>query len=307
MEYSSIIKEARQRGTLYHFCTIYDVAKYIIPEDKLSPSGNFKNKITGTRDTVSLTREQKLKLNTLRSFDVGVRIAIDGNSLSNNKKIKPYSDNRSAHVEYSYNDRKNLDYSVDEAEEFVVGEIKDFHKYILEILIYIKTPDLDFFDIMCNTRDYEDMVESFRELVKYVVKYNIPKKKVIIQDFEDKSYNLQELMKYNTFVKSSDYFSFDKVYENIKKGDLSFLKYYYEYGDENGDNFEESIYNVLYEIVDDNKDKLFELIKYIVKYKSELNIREREKVLPLLFEVNENLSAPIEEDELKDYFKENNF
>ena len=105
-----ILNEARQSGVLYHFTTLSRIEQ-ILKEQKIK-KGSFKY--------ISLTRDFQLP-NEKGYFNTGeyiVRIAIDGNKLSENVKILPFKDIESG----SYND---------EREEAVLNNINS--KYFIQV------------------------------------------------------------------------------------------------------------------------------------------------------------------------------
>ena len=136
-----IRNEGKQVGKLYHVCTLDDVASYIAPNDSLSASGNYKNWLKGGRtDIVSFTRDKSFVVGTgkIGSSPIIVQFEVDGDLLSNNKKIFPYNDMSFD----TYSDGEHLDEYQDdipdrEMEECVVGTIKKFSDFVIKTNIYV--------------------------------------------------------------------------------------------------------------------------------------------------------------------------
>lgn len=116
-----LLTEAVQRGILYHFTPVYR-AQHIFSDDVLSVSDGSSH--------ISLTRNYSLGM----KFG-NVRIAIDGDKLSNNYKIEPYLD-----PEYNAFD-KSYDYYDDdrreEREEKVERDITNLKRYVIQVDIMI--------------------------------------------------------------------------------------------------------------------------------------------------------------------------
>lgn len=132
-----IYKEAKQVGTLYH-CTDVRGLYGIIKNNVLNPSSN---------GSISFARSRDSKINFI------VRICIDGDKLSNKKKIYPYQD---------------PDWYEDEMEERVDGSISNIKNYILMIDINSDSI-LDEFPTQ-NFKNYDEF-ESFLE--KNNMKYRL--------------------------------------------------------------------------------------------------------------------------------------
>lgn len=132
------IKEAKQVGLLYHFCTIDAVATYIAPTDTLSSSGNYKNWLLGgNTNAISFTRDKNFTVKTQRNQDpqLFVCLEIDGDKLSENYKIKPYNDlafDSDTGVFDPYYEPEDL-----EKEEFVIGPIKRISTFITDVRLCI--------------------------------------------------------------------------------------------------------------------------------------------------------------------------
>ena len=203
------IKEAKQVGLLYHFCALEDVAKYIAPTDTLSPSGLFWNRRTRNTNTVSFSRNPNLRLNTLRSYDITVRFTVDGDRLSNNHKVMPYSAYGVSFPVFKSDYITALpDHDFDEMEEIVIGPIKDFHKYILGILVTVKKQDITKVELLDNS--------DFQVFLNYVTTYNIPRDTVEII-VQGEKYKLNNLLILNLD-------DIETIYKEIKNRDMSVVK-----------------------------------------------------------------------------------
>jgi hypothetical protein len=124
----NIINESKQVGILYH---IMDENSFIynLTNDKI---GNNKD------DIISFSRSKNFKSipNHLPEDKVFARFTIDGNKLSNNKKIFPVDDKY-----YNSPQNKNTSdfdwlFEEDEFEERTIGVINNIGKYIIEIEIF---------------------------------------------------------------------------------------------------------------------------------------------------------------------------
>ncbi len=108
-----LLSEAKQVGDVYHFTEL----SRLLP---ILSSNKLKIGINGL--TISLTRDFDLPRHSTGYFDNGdyiVRFTIDGNKLSENLFIRPYSDER-----YE-----------DEREEIIQKEIKNLSKFIKKVEI----------------------------------------------------------------------------------------------------------------------------------------------------------------------------
>lgn len=168
-----LIKEAKQVGTIYHYTTFESGLK-ILKSDKLK--ANHTDDSTNDKPVfgVSFTRDKRFHNNHNVGFDASsfgqtpqVRFTVDGNKLSNNFKVQPYSQ-QGAFSKH----RKSF-----EAEERVISDkpfIIPLSKYIIsvDILIEYKKPSNQY-DII-GIVDYE-MYEPVRaKIIKFVQDKNIP-------------------------------------------------------------------------------------------------------------------------------------
>lgn len=175
-ERKRIFKEAKQVGTLYHFCTLKDFYKYISQDDILKPSGLFYNRRLKNNKAISMTRNPNLRLNTLRSFDVFMRIEIDGDKLSEVNKIIPYS----AYGVSSPNP-PDIDHDMDEMEEITDKPIKNFHKYILGFLIIIKSDEIEPIDLIAKYSSCPEERDYMYSLREYARRWGISPDKIVIK------------------------------------------------------------------------------------------------------------------------------
>ena len=122
----SLIYEGKQVGTLYHICSAEKAVRYITQDNVLQSSGNYINKITGSRDIISFTRtkHKKIPFNIaeLAKTPFVVRFTVDGDKLSERYKVFPYNDFPDSQGSLRY---KSL-----QQEECVKGPIKNFSKYV---------------------------------------------------------------------------------------------------------------------------------------------------------------------------------
>lgn len=247
------ISESKQVGKIYHFCALKDVEKYIAPTDTLSSSGLFWNRLTKNRNTISFTRNPNLRLNTLRSYNISIRFSVDGDKLSNNYKIIPYSAYgvSSPHFKSDYMSGEP-DYDSDEMEEIVIGPVKNFHKYILTILVSVK--DQNF------TR--EDLLEEdgFQVLLEYITKYNIPRNSVDVI-LQGKLYKLNKIL-----VPNID--DVESIFSDIKNRKVSIIKTLDH----------DSLYNLFYKIIHELEyDYPYDLIVNIDECKKDLSDQDIRK------------------------------
>lgn len=125
------INESKQIGTLYHICTLDALAKHIIPNDTLSGSGKYTNYLLNSNNVVSFTRDRNYVVNTGRNriSTFLFRFSVNGDKLSEKYKLSPYNDLafKSGGKEKSSFDSKEL-----EKEEVLLGEIKNFSKYVIK-------------------------------------------------------------------------------------------------------------------------------------------------------------------------------
>lgn len=92
--------ESKQVGMLYHYCNSVNMVRNI-KNNKLTSSPLFGmwNCLSSSKSTVSLTRDGskamllqlKTQIGTMRESPVVWKITIDGDKLSNNKKLTPYN------------------------------------------------------------------------------------------------------------------------------------------------------------------------------------------------------------------------
>jgi len=260
------IKEAKQVGLLYHFCALKDVSKYIAPTDTLSPSGLFWNRRTRNTDTVSFSRNPNLRLNTLRSYDITVRFTVDGDKLSNNHKVMPYSAYgvsspvlNSAYVSYI------PDYDTDEMEEIVVGPIKDFHKYILGVLVTVKKQDITKVELLDNS--------DFQVFLNYITEFNIPRDTVEII-VQGEKYKLNNLL-----VPSLD--DIETIYKEIKNRDMSVVKKL------DTDTLSSLFYKIIHEL---EYDYPYDLILNISECKKELTKNDIDRCRNIFIDIMEKIN-----------------
>jgi len=140
-----LLKEAKQVGDIYHFTELSKLLSIL-------KSNKLRIGINGL--TISLSRDFDLPRHSRGYFDNGdyiVRFTLDGNKLSENIFIRPYSDER-------YND---------EREEIIQKDIKNLDKYLKKIEI-----------ISTGTSMYtkEQIIALEPNIKKYTKKYEFVKK-----------------------------------------------------------------------------------------------------------------------------------
>lgn len=276
------IKEAKQVGLLYHFCALKDVAKYIAPTDTLSSSGLFWNRRTRNTNTVSFSRNPNLRLNTLRSYDITVRFTVDGDKLSNNHRVMPYSAyGVSSPVLKSAYVSDLLDFDTDEMEEIVVEPIKEFHKYILGVLVTVKKQDITKVELLDNS--------DFQVFLNYITEFNIPRDTVEII-VQGEKYKLNNLL-----VSNLD--DIDAVYRNIKHRDMSVIKKLDT----------DTLFNLFNKIIHELEyDYPYDLITNISECKKELTKNDIEKCRDIFIDIMEKISKD-EVSEVEEFMDSLNF
>lgn len=276
------IKEAKQVGLLYHFCALEDVAKYIAPTDTLSPSGLFWNRRTRNTNTVSFSRNPNLRLNTLRSYDITVRFTVDGDKLSNNHKVMPYSAyGVSSPVLKSAYVSDLLDFDTDEMEEIVVGPIKEFHKYILGVLVTVKKQDITKVELLDNS--------DFQVFLNYITEFNIPRDTVEII-VQGEKYKLNNLL-------VSNLEDIDAVYRDIKHRDMSVIKKLDI----------DTLFSLFYKIIHELEyDYPYDLITNISECKKELSKNDIEKCRDIFIDIMEKINKD-EVSEVEEFMDSLNF
>lgn len=260
------IKEAKQVGLLYHFCALEDVSKYIAPTDTLSPSGYFWNRRTRNTNTVSFSRNPNLRLNTLRSYDITVRFTVDGDKLSNNHRVMPYSAyGVSSPVLKSAYVSDLLDFDTDEMEEIVVGPIKEFHKYILGVLVTVKKQDITKVELLDNS--------DFQVFLNYITEFNIPRDTVEIS-VQGEKYKLNNLL-----VSNLD--DIDAVYRDIKHRDVSVIKKLDT----------DTLYSLFHKIIHELEyDYPYDLILNISECKKELSKNDIDRCRDIFIDIMEKIN-----------------
>lgn len=130
-----LVSEAKQVGTLYHVTTVEAVAEYIAPRDILKGSGKYNNWLLGGRsDVVSFTRDKNFVITTYSNMESNVLLSfeVDGDKLSEHRKIIPYND-----LAFSQDTGELIDEFIDpkylEHEEAVVGSISHFSEYVKKV------------------------------------------------------------------------------------------------------------------------------------------------------------------------------
>lgn len=116
-----LVMEGKQVGILYHFTDLYSL-KDIIKDNKLNKM--YSKYVSFTRDKNFWKEGGQHNIIRSISGNSSVRLSIDGDKLSDNYKIKPYSFYRSSNLK--------IDSLGDvEAEERVEGSIDNLDKYVI--------------------------------------------------------------------------------------------------------------------------------------------------------------------------------
>jgi len=139
------IREAKQVGTIYHYTTIeklHDMIHQDHPFTMHSHNG----------ETISASRNSNLPMQGgyNKSFsEHGVRIALDGDKISEHHKVKPVAgltDNESDVMNHKHNDKYRVKRSSGEAEEAIFKQPLNIHKYIKHIHIIKHRNHDDYFE-----------------------------------------------------------------------------------------------------------------------------------------------------------------
>lgn len=159
--------ESKQVGTLYHVCTIDAVSNFIAPKDTLSSSGQFFNQMLKRTDCISFTRSKNLIVDTPRNRKalMLIRFAVDGNSLSEHYKIKPYNDSyydpeTDTMIHYPAKDR--------EGEEIVIGKIYPFSDYVQSVEISLSKNIMDL-----NKNNLQTFMQDFNSSYSYLSQFKV--------------------------------------------------------------------------------------------------------------------------------------
>lgn len=127
MKFKEILNEAKQVGTIYHYTSLSKCIKILLDNKLLhSHEGNF----------ISFTRNQNFHFYPRESIDTEIRIAFDGNKLSEKYKITPYNDwNFSTKTK-----EERIIFDEDEERLNNIKEINNIKNYIINITIVKKYP-----------------------------------------------------------------------------------------------------------------------------------------------------------------------
>lgn len=279
---NKLTSESKQVGKIYHFCTLTDVKKYICPTDTLESSKSFWNKLTKNVNTISFTRNPNLKLNTLRSFNIIVRFTVDGDKLSNNYKIMPYSAYgvSSPHFKGELQSEE-LDCDSDEMEEIAVKPIKNFHSYVLGIQLSVKEQNFTREDLLRDS--------GFQVLLDYIKEYNISSNNVEII-LQGKTYKVNEIL-------IPDISNIERIFSAIKSGKIGFI--------ENLDH--DSLFNLFYKIIHELEyDYPYDLVTNIDEFKKRLSTQSIKKCRDIFIEIVSLINKD-ELDEFVEFMKNLNF
>ena len=285
-EDKSYTLESKQVGTLYHVCTLSALVDYIIPENKLSASGKYRNALLNTNNAVSFTRDSLFVVPTwtVDGADILFQFVVDGDKLSERYKITPY---------------QALDWTQDrptwsEKEEVVKGPIKNFKSYIKEVRFDIKSLKPATLsrqkDYLEKVKEYLGSIKCTRTTLPYHSgdnKHNYKKTKNELELYKIKT--LDDLIQYiesvkgirgsaysNTLVDTIDSIDlFFKYYDDLSDDQLGILlkKYpkWINIKDKNG-------YTPLYNAC--SKENI-ELAKLLIEHGADVNSKSKYEDTPL--------------------------
>jgi hypothetical protein len=171
------ITEAKQVGTLYHW-TSFDSLIKILKSNELKAnihddysSIDFrvkKNPSIEIKPHVSFTRVKNKTSGNDHIYALPWALEIDGDKLSNNYKVSPYSMTDSPKIKAGeYVDSEEEDTYQSEYEERVEGNIKNLNNYIKAIVF-----DKNIIELTSETEDYKK--GDVKYLESYAKKNNIP-------------------------------------------------------------------------------------------------------------------------------------
>lgn len=198
--FKKYVTEAKQVGTLYHICSLSDL-EYIIPNDTLSSSGMYYNKLLKTDKAVSFTRDKNFHVDVpkVANSPIRVQLVVDGDKLSENHKVTPYNDfytgNELDSNVYAPKSPYKIDPKYLEKEEAVIGPIKNFSKYLKSINIIINSlPD----------KELDDIKYVVEDLIWYTDKNNIPVElEIKDSSLKNRIRDLEDILSYDPYDMSS--------------------------------------------------------------------------------------------------------
>lgn len=153
--FKEYISEAKQVGTLYHFTSVDRLHQMIHQDEPF-------NLESLNRETISTTRNPQLPVHNAQFRPCNVRIALDGDKISEHHKIKPIagvSDDSGDVFNHKHNEKHRVKRDSGEAEEAIVKHPLNIKKYIKHIHII-------------KNRDTDDTVE--KHIVTKLKELNIP-------------------------------------------------------------------------------------------------------------------------------------
>jgi hypothetical protein len=176
-----ILKEAKQVGTLYHWTYFESLIKILKSNElKANIHGDYNsvdfraksNPSFEVKPHVSFTRSKGKVFGNDHIFSMPCALEIDGDKLSNNYKVFPYSmqDNPKIQAgQYVDPDDEEEETYQAEYEERVNGNIKNLDKYIKAIVIDKNPWELDFKLFKKEDIDYLiDYSENNNIPIKYI-------------------------------------------------------------------------------------------------------------------------------------------
>ena len=188
------LKEGKQVGTLYHF-TPFEGIKGILKSNTLKVGDDSNFETGGNVGKVSLTRDKNLNY-------FNYRITLDGNKLSNNYKINPYS----------------YDIRAGESEESVNRDIKNIDKYIIDI--HYMLGDID---TISNLTNLNKIIKLYPN-IKFIYK----NKEVNYEFVKDFIKEFPQEINSSEFSKTYEYKGKEWILTQ-SKNKMKEWPYYYEY------------------------------------------------------------------------------
>jgi hypothetical protein len=149
-----ILKEAKQVGVLYHWTSFNSLIKILKSNElKANVTGDYNsvdfriksNSPTSIKPHVSFTRSKNKTFGNDHIYALPCALEIDGDKLSNNYKIFPYSmtDNPKIKAGQYIDPNKEEDTYQAEYEERINSDIKNLNNYIKAIILDKKVLELE--------------------------------------------------------------------------------------------------------------------------------------------------------------------
>lgn len=121
--YNEFLNERKQRGVLYHYTSLSGLVS-VLTDNIIKP--RIKNA------PISLTRDQNFHKVFRAGVETNVRLALDGDKITDQYAVRPYTDFKDSKVNVA--DKKlSSDLSYVECEEIIREPLLDVRKYLLAI------------------------------------------------------------------------------------------------------------------------------------------------------------------------------